>query len=84
MTGDMLRDARDEIQARIERLTVESVTLSGFASQLDERGAAHERIDARISAIEDEIGRLEADLDDADAAVAQADPERGVFGHDGL
>mgnify|MGYP001605459199 CR=1 FL=1 len=76
MNGDSLRDDRDAIQAKIDALC-DKLNTAELTMTADD-------FDALADAISDEIGRLEAELDEADAAIAREDPERGVWGRDGL
>ncbi len=81
--GDSLRDARDALQAKIGELEFQQ---SMWRQTLSDLVTDHWREQAalKIDALSDEIGRLEAALDEADAAVARDDPELGVWGYDGL
>ncbi len=81
MTGDSLRDNRDSIQAKIEALTELREVMR---SELGVAQATLDDMPEKIDRLSDEIAHLEAELDEADAAVARADPELGPWGRDGL
>jgi hypothetical protein len=83
MTSDRLRDERDSIQAKIEALMLRRAALSDALIT----ATTHEQIDRVTEAFDadgDRIAALEAVLDEADAAVARDDPERRLWGHDGI
>lgn len=81
--GETLRDERDEIAGKIEVLkTVQAGWRIGRETAITD--SYHDLCGDRIDAIDDEIAALERELDDAARAVRQADPERPVWGRDGL
>ena len=84
--GDRLREDRDTIQAKIEALILERYRITNARRWLNLTQCAQEydSLGAGLDCISGEIAALEDALDDADAAVAREDPERGPWGHDGL
>ena len=86
MTGEALRDERDELQTQIEGLILDRyriksarrwLNLTQCAQEFDSLGEALDRL-------ANEIMTLEKQMDEAEATVAREDPERPVWGHDGL
>ena len=79
---DSLRDDRDAIESAIDELVNDRRVLMSARDLIHGHNAGD--LNEVLDIISNKLAALEAELDEADAAVAQEDPERGVWGRDGL